>query len=920
MAPVAATPSVEPSPRSRCWTFASAVFDERTLELRVRGEIVDVERKPCEVLLHLLLHAGEVVTKDELLEAVWPRRILTETALTKCIARLREALGDIDQSIVKTIYGMGYRLVAPVHVEASVAPPTPHFDFNPGDNPPLRPHWKLLRRLGGGSHGEAWLARHEKTSEQRVFKFALDAPALISLKREITLFRLLNDTLDERAQVVRLLDWNLEQPPCFIEAEYIAGGSLADWIAQKGGFASIVPAQRVDLAAQIAEALAGTHSVGVLHKDLKPTNVLIDTDDAEHPLVRLGDFGSGGMLDPDRLDALHITRMGFTGTMHAGETSGTLTYLAPEVLAGQPSTVQTDIYALGVILYQLVVGDLHRPLAPGWERDVVDELLREDIAAAADIDPSRRLGDAGELARRLRSLKARRDQRHEERRASAAAEIAQRDAQLARQEAERLRARRTGMRIALAVLIAALIVGSFLFVDAQRARHRAEAESARAKEVSDFLNNDVLSVVSSGQTPVKELTVKELMDEASKQSDKRFAEQPDLAADIDHSLGMSYFRLESPREEEQRFEHGLRMLKESGHDATALGLTLAGDLILLKADNGTLRAFLPQCEELLKRASARLSSQDADLLDFRSQLAAGHYLLGEWQEATDQYRQIVADKAGVTTTAPESLASSRYEYAMALTDMAEFAPAETELREALTLFESLHPQPDMNTANVRAARGRLLMELGRDEEASKELEAARTIYSKWVHEDNGAVLGVNLYQAIIDTRQHRADIAASALEKSIQTLESWTSGEVDQTAPFREALAQAYTDLGRDGDAQAALETALTRSQESAGANHPQTRRIRVALAHYFCLHRNVERARDALTENPAVDFHDLPPGHPFNADLMRVRGLLEEEHDRSNAAQLLTAAASIYTATYGSDHWKTRQVKQELAQLSATP
>ena len=404
MAPVAATPSVEPSPRSRCWTFASAVFDERTLELRVRGEIVDVERKPCEVLLHLLLHAGEVVTKDELLEAVWPRRILTETALTKCIARLREALGDIDQSIVKTIYGMGYRLVAPVHVEASVAPPTPHFDFNPGDHPPLRPHWKLLRRLGGGSHGEAWLARHEKTSEQRVFKFALDAPALISLKREITLFRLLNDTLDERAQVVRLLDWNLEQPPCFIEAEYIAGGSLADWIAQKGGFASIVPAQRVDLAAQIAEALAGTHSVGVLHKDLKPTNVLIDTDDAEHPLVRLGDFGSGGMLDPDRLDALHITRMGFTGTMHAGETSGTLTYLAPEVLAGQPSTVQTDIYALGVILYQLVVGDLHRPLAPGWERDVADELLREDIAAAADIDPSRRLGDAGELARRLRSL------------------------------------------------------------------------------------------------------------------------------------------------------------------------------------------------------------------------------------------------------------------------------------------------------------------------------------------------------------------------------------------------------------------------------------------------------------------------------------------------------------------------------------
>ena len=219
----------------------------------------------------------------------------------------------------------------------------------------------------------------------------------MSLKREITLFRVLNATPQARDRVVPLHDWNLEQPPCFIECAFIAGGSLADWTERRGGFANVPLAQRIDLAAQIAEALAGTHSVGVLHKDLKPGNVLIE---AESITVRLADFGSGGLLDPDRLEALHITRLGFTATMQAGEATGTLTYLAPEILAGQPSTVQTDIYALGVLLYQLVVGDLHRPLAPGWERDVDDELLREDIAAAADIEPARRLGDAGELARR----------------------------------------------------------------------------------------------------------------------------------------------------------------------------------------------------------------------------------------------------------------------------------------------------------------------------------------------------------------------------------------------------------------------------------------------------------------------------------------------------------------------------------------
>ncbi len=920
MAPVAATPSVEPSPRSRCWTFASAVFDERTLELRVRGEIVDVERKPCEVLLHLLLHAGEVVTKDELLEAVWPRRILTETALTKCIARLREALGDIDQSIVKTIYGLGYRLVAPVHVEASVAPPTPHFDFNVGDNPPLRPHWKLLRRLGGGSHGEAWLARHEKTSEQRVFKFALDAPALISLKREITLFRLLNDTLDERAQVVRLLDWNLEQPPCFIEAEYIAGGSLADWIAQKGGFASIVPAQRVDLAAQIAEALAGTHSVGVLHKDLKPTNVLIDTDDAEHPLVRLGDFGSGGMLDPDRLDALHITRMGFTGTLHAGETSGTLTYLAPEVLAGQPSTVQTDIYALGVILYQLVVGDLHRPLAPGWERDVVDEQLREDIAAAADIDPSRRLGDAGELARRLRSLSERRRQRAEERSSVAAAARAQSEAQQAKQDAEKMRARRTGMRVALGVLLGALIVSSVLFVDAQRARGRAETETAHAKAVSDFLNDDVLTVVSSGDQPVKDLTVKQLLNAASQQADKRFVDQPDIGGDVDHSLGMSYYRLELPREAQERFEHGLSLLEQPGRKITPMTLNLAGNLVLLKLDAGQLTQAIGHYQDLLEQGEKQLGSRNPAVIDLRGQLAAGRNMLGEWVRAAAEYREVLADKQSATPDDLEAIASAHKDYGLVLIDVANFPTAESELHKAADGIAALHGENNVDVASVRWGLGKLMVQTGRYAEAKAELSSAAKTYAKWVRDDNGAVYGIRLYQAIIDVREGRVANAEESMSQIIAALGTWTTGEVDQTAIFRECLALAFERANRLPEAIDNMRAAVESSLKNMPETHPQTRRIQVELADLLRESGNFEAAGAIVDGESAVTFADLPNDHPLHAELLRVRGLLDLHAGNVDGAhQLLAEAARIDNAVYGPDHWQTQRVARELMTVSAT-
>jgi TolB-like protein/class 3 adenylate cyclase/cytochrome c-type biogenesis protein CcmH/NrfG len=106
-------------PVTRRWSFGPAVLDERTLELQVKGRLVALERKPLEVLQHLLNHAGEAVTKDALLEAVWPGRILTETVLTKCIARLREVLKDDDQTIIKTVHGYGYRLITPVKREAA---------------------------------------------------------------------------------------------------------------------------------------------------------------------------------------------------------------------------------------------------------------------------------------------------------------------------------------------------------------------------------------------------------------------------------------------------------------------------------------------------------------------------------------------------------------------------------------------------------------------------------------------------------------------------------------------------------------------------------------------------------------------------------------------------------------------------------
>ena len=76
------------------WRFAGACFDEASLQLSVDGQAVELERRPLQLLGLLLTHAGEIVTKDEILEALWPGREVSEASVTTCMARLRQGLGE----------------------------------------------------------------------------------------------------------------------------------------------------------------------------------------------------------------------------------------------------------------------------------------------------------------------------------------------------------------------------------------------------------------------------------------------------------------------------------------------------------------------------------------------------------------------------------------------------------------------------------------------------------------------------------------------------------------------------------------------------------------------------------------------------------------------------------------------------------
>jgi serine/threonine-protein kinase len=381
-----------------------------------------------------------------------------------------------------------------------------------GDAIPGKSRYVLVQKLGEGGFGEVWLAEDRTIRDRRVFKFCFNVERLRSLKREYVLFRLIREALGERDDIVRLLDYNLDAPPFYLESEYSAGGNLLEWAQHQGGAAAVPQAKRVRIVADVCDAVAAAHSVGILHKDIKPSNILMVAGPDGRPRPQLADFGIGFIADRSGLAKHAITETGFTQVTEAAEggssRTGTRMYAPPESIVNRPFTTHGDVYALGVLLYQMACGDLERPLTPEWRDDVADLVLRDDIAAAVSRDAASRVSAAG-LGKRLRELDARRDERAAAEQAAAAA---------ARRAKRRRSLAVAGGALAVAMVFAGVGVTKYVLDlgvaqrqtlaaldDAKRQRDLAEArerEAVAARELASQSRQFLINLLAAAK-PVK---------------------------------------------------------------------------------------------------------------------------------------------------------------------------------------------------------------------------------------------------------------------------------------------------------------------------------------------------------------------------------------------------------------------------------
>jgi len=539
------TPSTGRVCSGRVWHFSDCEFDDLRMELHSGSNEVRLEPKPLEMLYVLVSRAGEVITKLELLDAVWPDEAVVEGVLTTNINKLRSAIGDSDKKTIVTIRGIGYKLTGSVQWETATSTVDAVPSIDQGSTIPGREQWRLKRRLDSSNRaGGVWLAEHSKTHETRVFKFALDGERLRSLKREAMLSRVLNKPLSNRPEFIRILEWNFENRPFFLESEY-GGSNLTDWAEEQGGLAQIPLETRLKIVAAAARAVAIAHEIGVLHKDLKPNNILVTRAQDYSRQVRLVDFGSGTLLDPTHLRDLGITDAGVNPDQKM-EFSGTLMYCAPELLEGNLCTTCSDVYALGVLLYQVVQGSFRSAPSPGWESSVIDPVLREDIALACSGDPSRRLATAAELAQRLESLEQRRCQRDR-------AFLDEQRALLAERGLQAARVRRPWISTALVILIVGLLSSIGLYSRAAHERDRANGQKAIADAIDHFLAQDLLGRADPIIAGKPDESLLAAVKQATPDIDRQFRNQPVIAAQLHSTIGHALGRRDDSEGAAQEF-------------------------------------------------------------------------------------------------------------------------------------------------------------------------------------------------------------------------------------------------------------------------------------------------------------------------------------------------------------------------------
>jgi serine/threonine protein kinase len=235
-------------------------------------------------------------------------------------------------------------------------------------------HYRVTGKLGTGGMGVVYEAEDTRLARKVALKFlpdevADDPDAIRRFQREAETIALLN-----HPHICTIYDIGDDNGRLFIAMECVQGVNLKTYLARK----TLPTGEVVDLATQIAQALGAAHERGIVHRDIKPGNVIV----SDGGRVKVLDFGLAR-----RFRAHETSELGLEGSTMPGRPMGTANYMAPERILQLPLDPRSDLFSLGVVIYEMATGRL--PFAGASPSETVTNVLEKDAVPLTSLDPSR---------------------------------------------------------------------------------------------------------------------------------------------------------------------------------------------------------------------------------------------------------------------------------------------------------------------------------------------------------------------------------------------------------------------------------------------------------------------------------------------------------------------------------------------------
>jgi serine/threonine protein kinase/tetratricopeptide (TPR) repeat protein len=710
--------------------------------------------------------------------------------------------------------------------------------------------YRLKRVLGRGGMGVVWLAEQQHPRREVALKLVRNGLLTPELRRRFDfesniLGRLKHPGIAQLFEAGVFVDDDEHRP--FFAMEFVEGVPLTQFVKQH----RLELHERLRLFIRICYAVQHAHHKGVIHRDLKPANILV-TQESEPKIL---DFGVARATAPDQKNSTLLTS--------AGQLIGTLPYMSPEQVEGPVERLDTrsDVYSLGVILHELLVGcvphDVDQHSIVEAVRIICDQdplsLSTHDRSFRGDLDtivhkalskdPGRRYQTASDLAGDIA-----RYLRHEP--------IIARPLTLGYQLSKFSRRNKglvVGLAVAFLVLVTGTVVSTNLALDLKGALNKAARHQRVTNAVNDFLNKDLLGQASPAAGGTHDVTVRQVVDRAAATIGDRFPTDPLVQASIRMTLGTTYLHLGAYDETVRHVQVAQQIY------AQELG---AGDGRTLEAQHCMAFAYLrswklDEARAVLDDAMVEVRLAEVPIREHAhilSDMAYLHRRHERYAEAESVMQQSIAILENVPDLPLDVLAKAQSNFAMALSQHGKNVEAEQLVRTAIDHFKRATGPDSVEVAHNLNNLGHYILRNKDDgqrfEAAEVCFEEAYAIRCKRLGEGHPETIRTLYSIGVLYLKQERFDLAEPTFRKAWdQRLQVEPEDAFDNLSTMF-CIAKSLIGLGRGDEAGPIYTKMIELGQKRYGASHPSIRSMRGDVYEY-----HKERNDDTAIETLALGY-----------------------------------------------------------------